>query len=103
MSTSRAEGTAAYRGLLPFNDRSYKRGKKSDIFSLGVLLWEISSGKLPCEGCTQSFEVVKYRQQGYRDPPFPSTPEGYLRNVGMKILTNGHHVKTCMNAPYNQG
>src|SRR6185312_6216818 len=78
MSTSRGEGTAAYRDPLSFNDRSYKRGKKSDIFSLGVVLWEISSGKLPCEGCTQSFEVFKYRQQGYRDPPFDETPEAYI-------------------------
>ena len=52
--------------------------KQGRSLSLGVVLWEISSGKLPCEGCTQSFEVFKYRQQGYRDPSCSGTPEAYI-------------------------
>src|SRR6185312_6841671 len=47
-------------------------------FSLGVLLWEISSGQIPCNKCTH-YSVVEYRKQGYRDSPFPGTPEAYVQ------------------------
>jgi len=72
--------------------------KQGRSLSLGVVLWEISSGKLPCEGCTQSVEVLKYsnRQQGYHDPPCPGTPKHtlcYIHNAGVKILTIDHYVK----------
>ena len=50
VSTSRGEGSTAYIDPVTFENESYKRGIKSDIFSLGVILWEISSGKSPCEG-----------------------------------------------------
>src|SRR6185312_5054644 len=78
-STSRGEGSTAYIDPVTFENESYKRGKKSDIFSLGVVLWEISSGKSPCEGRTQSFEIVLYRLKGSRDPPSPETPEKYIK------------------------
>src|SRR6185312_9180656 len=76
MSSSIGEGTEAYRDPLSFRVQSYKRGKKSDIFSLGVLLWEISSGQIPCEKC---MNVAEYRKNGYRDLPFPGTPETYVQ------------------------
>src|SRR5581483_6021378 len=69
-------GTVAYRDPSSFKDQSYKRGKKSDIFSLGVLLWEISSGEIPCKDCAS---VKEYRKKGYRDSPFPETPEMYVQ------------------------
>src|SRR6185437_2254627 len=75
MSSSIGEGTAAYRDPLSFKDQ-YKRGKKSDIFSLGVLLWEISSGQIPCK---KWISVAECRRQGYRDSPFPETPETYIQ------------------------
>ena len=78
LSESRGEGTAAYRDPVSFRDPSYRRKKESDVFGLGVMLWEISSGKVPCEGC-KSHEVPKYREKGFRDPPFEETPETYVR------------------------
>ena len=77
-SKSKDDGHAAYKDPVTFEDVTYKRGKKSDIFSLGVILWEVSSGKSPCEGRTQGFEIVLYRLKGLRDPPFPETPEKYI-------------------------
>ena len=76
-STSNAnrEGHAAYIDPVAFKDASYKRGKKSDIFSLGVTLWEISSGKRPCEGRSELTEVYLYRLHGLRDPPSAQTPK----------------------------
>ena len=76
MSSSIGEGTAAYRDPLSFRVQLYKRGKKSDIFSLGVLFWEISSGQLPCKKWTN---LAECRKQGYRDSPFPGTPEMYVQ------------------------
>ena len=76
MSSSIGEGTAAYRDPLSFRFQLYKRGKKSDIFSLGVLLWEISSGKIPCNKCAN---VAEYRKNGYRDSTFPDTPGTYVQ------------------------
>ena len=58
---------------------SYKHGKKSDIFSLGVVLWEISSKQAPCEGVNQTYQVILYRLNGSRDPPFPGTPQEYIK------------------------
>ena len=80
MSSSIGEGTAAYRDPLSFRVQLYKRGKKSDIFSLGVLFWEISSGQLPCKKWANFAEC---RKQGYRDSPFPGTPEMYVQLYSM--------------------
>src|SRR5438128_2639034 len=80
MSVSRGEGTLAYKDPLCFKaeQEPYRRTKKSDIFSLGVILWEISSGKIPCEGLTESLQVFLYRRAGKRDPPFPETSQEYI-------------------------
>jgi len=78
-STSRSEGSTAYIDPVTFENESYKRGKKSDIFSLGVVLWEISSGKRPCEGRIQNHEIILYRFRGLRDPPSAETPEKYIK------------------------
>ncbi|CAG8581256.1 428_t:CDS:2, partial [Paraglomus occultum] len=78
MSRSRSIGAAAYIDPLLFKDPSYVCGKKSDIFSLGVLLWEISSGRAPCAECKHRFQAYQYRKDGYRDPPVAGTPEPYI-------------------------
>ena len=54
------------------------RDKKSDIFSLGVVLWEISTGKPPYEGQT-FMQVVSWRVLNDREPPAPNTPKEYLQ------------------------
>ena len=76
MSSATGEGTAAYRDPLSFRNQPYKRGKKSDIFSLGVLFWEISSGEIPCKDCAS---VTEYRKKGYQDSPSTETPEIYVQ------------------------
>src|SRR6185312_10492558 len=78
VSTSGGEGSTVYIDPVTFENESYKRGIKSDIFSFGVILWEISSGKRPCEGCIQIFDIILYRLKGLRDPPFPETPKKYI-------------------------
>ncbi|POG59810.1 kinase-like domain-containing protein [Rhizophagus irregularis DAOM 181602=DAOM 197198] len=50
--------------------------KKSDIYSIGVLLWEISSGRLPFEGKVNFYLIVNI-PQGLRERPIPNTPKDY--------------------------
>ncbi|RHZ70836.1 hypothetical protein Glove_266g1 [Diversispora epigaea] len=66
-------------GMLAYSDPGYsrnplifKRSKASDIYSLGVLLWEISSGKPP------SLETTKVVINGEREVPINGTPEDYI-------------------------
>src|SRR5438132_115022 len=54
------------------------RDKKSDIFSLGVVLWEISTGIPPYEDQT-IMQVMSWRFLNDREPPAPNTPKEYLQ------------------------
>ena len=78
MSKSRGDGAPAYKDPVSLGGNSYQRGKKSDIFSLGVILWEISSGKSPYGELTEPMQICVYRLKGSRDSPFPGTPEEYI-------------------------
>jgi serine/threonine protein kinase len=57
----------------------YSLNKKSDIYSLGMLLWEISSGRPPF--CNESHNVglVVKILQGRKEAPIPNTPEDYIK------------------------
>ncbi|PKK65208.1 kinase-like protein [Rhizophagus irregularis] len=63
------------------NKNSTQDDKKSDIYSIGVLFWEISSGKPPfyTEGKQYDFELALEITQGLREKPFPNTPEEYIK------------------------
>lgn len=49
------------------NKQCYKANKKSDVYSVGVLLWEISSGRLPFESHPQSENSVPGMANKYVD------------------------------------
>ncbi|CAB4385552.1 unnamed protein product [Rhizophagus irregularis] len=72
-------------GIIPYIDPkkfasdSYSRNKKSDIYSIGVLLWEISSCRPPFEGQYNQYGLVNQILQGLRETPIPNTPEDYKR------------------------
>ncbi|CAG8563625.1 5285_t:CDS:2, partial [Paraglomus occultum] len=75
---SNSESNSAYVDPVSFKDYSYKLRKESDVFSLGVILWEISSGKIPCEQLTADSDIIIYRLNGFYDKPFPGTPTAYV-------------------------
>ena len=62
--------------------------EKSDIYSIGVLLWEISSGKPPfyAEGEQYDVSLALEISQGLREESIPNTPEDYV-----KIYTGKHN------------
>ncbi|CAB5352826.1 unnamed protein product [Rhizophagus irregularis] len=52
----------------------------SDIYSVGVLLWELSSGKPPFYNDGEAYDIglVVEILQGIREEPIPDTPEAYV-------------------------
>ncbi|POG69818.1 kinase-like domain-containing protein, partial [Rhizophagus irregularis DAOM 181602=DAOM 197198] len=75
-------------GLIPYTDpKSFNRNtttlyllnRKSDVYSIGVLLWEISSGKPPFHGIPYDVGLAISILQGFREKPIPDTSEDYIK------------------------
>ncbi|GET04524.1 kinase-like domain-containing protein [Rhizophagus clarus] len=75
-------------GLVPYIDpkrftgsnnltQPYLLNKKSDVYSIGMLLWEISSGKLPFESETYDAGLAMRILQGHRETVVPNTSTDY--------------------------
>ncbi|CAB4415462.1 unnamed protein product [Rhizophagus irregularis] len=59
----------------------FSLNEKSDIYSVGVLFWEISSGQPPfyTKGETYDVDLAIEISQGLREEPIPNTPEDYIK------------------------
>ena len=59
----------------------YTLNEKSDVYSVGILLWEISSGKPPfyIEGEQYDIDLAVEILQGLREKTIPDTPEDYVK------------------------
>ncbi|EXX77178.1 uncharacterized protein OCT59_007092 [Rhizophagus irregularis] len=59
----------------------FSLNEKSDIYSVGVLFWEISSGQLPfyTKGEKYDIDLAIEISQGLREEPIPDTPEDYIK------------------------
>jgi hypothetical protein len=57
----------------------FSYNEKSDIYSIGVLLWEISSRKSPFS--TEEYDIYLAIEisQGLREEPILNTSENYIR------------------------
>ncbi|CAB4379587.1 unnamed protein product [Rhizophagus irregularis] len=75
-------------GLIPYTDpKSFNRNtstlyllnKKSDVYSIGVLLWEISSGQPPFHGIPYDVGLAISILQGLREEPIPNISKDYIK------------------------
>ena len=55
----------------------YRSNEKSDVYSVGVLLWELSSGKRPFADKMNDPSLAKKILQGLRESIIDGTPKGY--------------------------
>ena len=53
--------------------------EKSDVYSIGILLWEISSGRPPF--CNEPYDIglIMDILQGVRETPVSNTPDDYVK------------------------
>ncbi|RIB24305.1 kinase-like domain-containing protein [Gigaspora rosea] len=58
----------------------YTREKPSDIYSLGVLFWELTSGKPPFENVTDT-EIIQRVIKGERETPIDGTPADFVKLI----------------------
>ncbi|GBC32861.2 kinase-like domain-containing protein [Rhizophagus irregularis DAOM 181602=DAOM 197198] len=63
------------------NNDIHKYNEKSDIYSIGVLLWEISSGRPPFSTGDDEYDIDLAIEilKGRREDPIPDTPDNYIR------------------------
>ncbi|CAG8440994.1 8896_t:CDS:2 [Acaulospora morrowiae] len=77
-SNSELVGLIAFIEPLCFQNTIYIRDKRSDIYSLGVILWVISSCHSPFEGISY-ISLIHKIIDGLRENEVPGTPVAYTR------------------------
>ena len=72
-------------GMIPYIDpkkfntaQAYSLNEKSDVYSVGVLLWEISSGVPPFHNEDNDMGLIYGISQGRRETAVPDTPADYV-------------------------
>ncbi|NXJ90331.1 MLKL protein, partial [Corythaixoides concolor] len=65
----------AYIAPENLRDINYPYQKPCEIYSFGIVLWEIATSKIPFEGCTPQEIMEKICNHHYRDPVGEDCPE----------------------------
>jgi len=64
-----------------FNNKKYKPNMKSDVYSVGVLLWELTSNQPPFSNVDAFYQPITLMIdifEGLREEPIPNTPDKYV-------------------------
>lgn len=85
-------GIVPYIDPKKFNNLPYSLNEKSDIYSVGVLLWEISSGQIPFHNIEYDVILALRILNGFRETPISNTPDDYVNIYTGKLneLFNFH-------------
>ncbi|GBB84636.1 hypothetical protein RclHR1_01120024 [Rhizophagus clarus] len=75
--------------VLCLHDEGIVHRDLSDIYSIGILLWEISSGRPPFKNDPHDVCLAIRIVQGLREEPIPNTPKDYI-----EIYTENHFIIT---------
>src|SRR5688572_13670046 len=69
---------------------NYKLNKKSDVYSIGVLMWQISSGRRPfyAEGVNYDISLALAIQRGDREKIVDGTPIEYCNLYTGNYITS---------------
>ncbi|CAI2179071.1 11925_t:CDS:2 [Funneliformis geosporum] len=76
-SESKIFGVIPYVDPKCLNDKSCKKDKKSDVYSVGVLMWQISSGRSPFYYDNYDGGLIINIIRGQREEIIPGTPIKY--------------------------
>ncbi|NXD84372.1 MLKL protein, partial [Halcyon senegalensis] len=71
----------AYIAPENLKDINYPYKRPCEIYSFGIVLWEIATSKIPFEGCTPQEIVEKVCNHHYRDPVGEDCPEDLRRVI----------------------
>jgi serine/threonine protein kinase len=58
-------------------NQNYVLNEKSDVYSIGVLMWQISSGRKPFDNEAYDFNLMLSIQSGKRETIIDGTPNEY--------------------------
>ncbi|RIB17418.1 kinase-like domain-containing protein [Gigaspora rosea] len=74
-----SHGIPAYMDPRYLANHKYKIDEKSNVYSFGVILWEISSGRSPFKSLKGRDEITYQIFAGKRETPVEGTPEPYIQ------------------------
>jgi serine/threonine protein kinase len=83
MSNEESDKTNNIVGVIPyidpkcFSDKDYELSKKSDIYSVGVIMWQISSGHKPFRNNNYDIRLSSEIVNGLREKTINGTPVEY--------------------------
>ena len=104
-SQSELSRTIPYVDPKKFNESDESQpcvlSEKRDVYSVSVLLWEISSGRPPFynNGKPYDIDLAISISQGLRETPIPNTPEDYVKIYTGKYNLNSIivYIQYCFN------
>ena len=93
-NSSKILGILPYVDPKKFNDENYKLNKASDVYSVGVIMWQISSGYPPLKSM-ECINLILAVQNGAREQIIDHTPIEYSDLYESKCLLFILHILYC--------